>query len=139
MKRFLGFLSVFMLSLGYSVCSASVNSIPLGIYSYTQKGDELIDGQKASITWDINMKDDHNAIVNITSWHAPFTCDGSYFISNEKDYVSLSWVKESNIETECDLTAPQIFMKKLSSGEVLIRSELFPWGNEGWHSIRKIH
>lgn len=139
MKKILHCLIALTLLVSYSGYSMTINLIPPGVYSYTQKGEELIDGQKASITWNINMKNNQSAVVTISSWHAPFTCDGSYTISNEKDYVSLSWARNINIETECELSAPQIFMKKSPSGEVLIRSELFLWGNKDWHSARKIH
>ena len=128
MKNTMLCLVTLLLLTSFSVFSASINAISLGTYSYTQKGEELIDGQEASITWNIEVKNNHDAFVVISSWHAPFTCDGSYTISNEKEYVALSWSRENNANIECDMAPPQIFLKKSSSGEVLIRSELFPWG-----------
>lgn len=139
MKKIFCCLKVVIALVSYSCFSMPINLISPGIYTYTQKGDDLIDGQKASITWNVNLKTNHNAIVTISSWHAPFSCDGSYSIINEKDYLSLSWSQEENVGGECDSPAPQIFMKKTSSGEVLIRSVLFPCGDGDWHSIRKIH
>ncbi|EMY8146100.1 TPA: hypothetical protein R4Z70_005643 [Klebsiella variicola subsp. variicola] len=139
MKNVMRGLMALTLLLSNSGFSASINLIPPGIYSYTQKGDELIDGKRASITWNVNVKNNRHAIVTISSWHAPFTCDGSYAISNEKDYVTLSWSREINVDNECDISSPQILLKKSSSGKILIRSDLFPWGNEGWQSTRKIH
>lgn len=117
--------------------SASMNTIPNGSYSYTQKGDELIGGQKASINWNIMIKDSSNAVVTISSWHAPFTCEGSYIISSDKDTITLSWSKKENRNSECTISPPQILMKKSPSGNILINSKLFPWGNEGWKTVRK--
>lgn len=127
--RYLMFLTFFTSPFGFSRSSII---IPPGVYSYTQKGEELIGGQQASITWNIEIKDSYNAILTVSSWHAPFACDGSYIISTGKDYVALSWSAGVNVTTECDLRSPQIFMKKSSAGDVLIRSELFLWGNKDW-------
>lgn len=107
-------------SVTFFVCCSAFSSpydgIPPGNYSYSQKGDELVNGQNASITWKINIKNRHDAIVTISSWHASFTCEGSYVISNAQGHIALSWVAERNVRTECDLPAPQILMKKSSSG-----------------------
>ena len=111
---------------------------PPGNYSYSQKGEELVNGQNASITWNVNIKNRHDAIVTISSWHASFTCEGSYVLSNIQGHIALSWVAERNVRTECDLPAPQIVMKRSSSGAILIHSQLFPWESEGWYKTRKI-
>ncbi|EDU8878197.1 hypothetical protein Q6W56_003023 [Salmonella enterica] len=143
MKNIVRFLIMLILIVSYPVFSKSANSIPhsipRGIYSYTQKGDELIDGREASITWNINVKNNVDAVVTISSWHAPFSCDGLYTISDEKDYVTLSWSREANVDTMCDISSPQIFLKKSLSNGILIRSKLFPWGNEGWKNTNKIN
>lgn len=138
MKCIMRYFIVFLLLIIYSGFAASTSIIPQGIYSYTQEGDELIDGQKASITWNIEVKNNRDAIVIISSWHAPFTCVGIYSIFDEKDYTILSWSQEANADKECDLSSPQIFMKE-SSGKILIRSKLFPWGSEDWQRVRKTH
>lgn len=128
-----------MLLVSYPCFSKIMNTIPPGVYSYTQKGDELIDGQKESITWSIKIKNNQEAVVTISSWHAPFTCDGLYTITNETDYVALSWSEEFNKDTECDMPAPQIFLKKHTSGSLLIRSDLFIWGRKDWQKMNLIH
>ncbi len=138
MKNSLRFFILMFILASNVVFSASISVISTGSYSYTQQGDELIDGQKASITWNIIVKDSSNAVVTISSWHAPFTCEGSYTISNEKDYTALSWSDKNNEDSECDIPSPQILLKKSSSGSVLIHSELFPWNNKGWQTVREI-
>ncbi|EAV2737565.1 hypothetical protein FGH87_26520 [Salmonella enterica] len=138
MKSSLRFFLLMFILASNVVFSASISVISTGSYSYTQQGDELIGGQKASITWNIIIKDSSNAVVTISSWHAPFTCEGSYTISNEKDYTALSWSGKNNEDSECDIPSPQILLKKSSSGRILIHSELFPWNNKGWQTVREI-
>jgi hypothetical protein len=118
--------------------AASVNEFPVGTYSYTQEGEELIDGQRASITWNIAIKDDKNAVVTVSSWHALFTCDGKYTVSNEEKQLALTWYGKDNPDTECDTPSPQILLKKSPAGKILIHSELFPWDSDGWKKIRVI-
>ncbi|VTM10866.1 Uncharacterised protein [Raoultella terrigena] len=50
--------------------TTSANDILVGTYLYTQQGEELIDGQRASVTWNIAIKDDKNAVVTMSSLHA---------------------------------------------------------------------
>lgn len=135
-RRFLMLMTFFI---SHTVFSVSLNMTQVGYYSYTQQGDELIDGRKASITWNVEVKDNKNAVVSISSWHAQFTCDGIYTISYEKDYVALNWSSKDSKDSECDTPPPQILLKQSSAGNMLIRSELFPWDNDGWKNLRKIH
>ncbi|HDT3786458.1 TPA: hypothetical protein QHL71_004408 [Enterobacter hormaechei subsp. steigerwaltii] len=139
MKKAFRFFTLMLLLVSDIVFSASTNTVPIGVYSYTQEGDELIDGQKESITWNIMITDSSKASVNILSWHAPFTCEGSYTISNEKDYIYLTWSSKDNIDLECYIPSPQILLKKSSSGKILIHSKLFPWDAKGWKILRKIN
>lgn len=118
--------------------SALANDIPLGTYSYTQQGEELIDGQRASITWNISIKDGKNAVVTMSSWHALFTCDGKYTIAEDSGELALSWSDKDNTDTECDMPSPQILLKKSSTGKVLVHSELFVWDPKGWQNARFI-
>lgn len=112
--------------------------LPAGKYSFTQEGEELIDGSKASITWSISIKDDSHAVVKISSWHAPFTCDGKYTVSRNGDQLALSWSDKDNPDVVCDTSSPQILLKKSSSGKVLAHSELFSWDPDGWKNMRVI-
>lgn len=112
--------------------------LPAGKYSFTQEGEELIDGAKASITWNISIKDDIHAVVKISSWHAPFTCDGKYTVSRNGDQLALSWSDKDNPDVECDTSSPQFLLKKSSSGIVLAHSELFAWDPDGWKNMRVI-
>lgn len=120
-----------------SALSSPYNAVPPGNYSYSQKGEDLVNGQNASITWNVNIKNRHDAIVTISLWNASFTCEGSYVISNVQDHIALSWVAERNVITEYDLSAPPILMKRSSSGAILIHSQLFPRESEGWYKTRK--
>ncbi|CAI1009315.1 Uncharacterised protein [Serratia rubidaea] len=98
----------------------------------------MIDGQIASITWNITIKDDENAVVTVSSWHAPFTCDGKYIVSHEGKKLALSWSSNDNLDTECDMPSPQIFLKKSPIGKVLVHSKLFIWDPNGWKNTRVI-
>lgn len=118
--------------------ASSAIDIPVGIYSFTQQGEELIDGQRASITWNIAIKDNKNAFLTMSSWHAPFTCDGKYTVFNEGAELALSWSSDDNKDTECDTPSPQILLKKSSPGNVLVHSELFIWDPSGWKQTRVI-
>jgi len=109
-----------------------------GKYSFTQEGEKLIDGSKASITWNIYIKDDSHAVVKIYSWHTPFTCDGKYTISRNGDQLALSWSDKDNPDVECNTSSPQILLKKSLSGKVLAHSELFAWDPDGWKNMRVI-
>lgn len=111
---------------------------PTGKYSFTQEGEKLIDGSKASITWNISIKDDSHAVVKISSWHAPFSCDGKYTVSRNGDQLALSWSDKDNPDVECNTSSPQILLKKSSSGKVLAHSELFAWDPDGWKNMRVI-
>lgn len=125
-------------ALGCVVFSTLASDIPTKTYSYTQKGERLIDGQRASITWNITIKDDKNAVVTMSSWHAPFTCDGKYTVSDEGDKLALNWSGKDNPDTECNTPPPQILMKKSPTGKVLVQSELFVWDPSGWKNTRII-
>lgn len=124
--------------LGCITFSASASDIPVGTYSYTQQGEKLIDGKRASITWNISIKDDKNAVVTVSSWHALFTCEGKYTVSNDGEKLALSWSGNDNADTECDTPSPQIFLKKSPTGRVLVHSELFMWEPSGWKNTRVI-
>lgn len=117
---------------------ALASDVPVGTYSYTQQGEEFIDGQRASVTWNIAIKEDKNAVVTMSSWHALFTCDGKYTVSNDGEKLALTWSSKENTDTECDISAPQILLKKSSSGKVQVHSELFMWDPSGWKNTRVI-
>lgn len=118
--------------------AASASDIPVGTYSYTQQGEELIDGQRASVTWNIAIKDDKNALVTMSSWHALFTCDGKYAVSNDGEKLALTWSSKDNTDTECDTPSPQFLLKKSPSGKVQVHSELFMWDPSGWKNTHVI-
>lgn len=128
---------LFFLFVNNAVSSVSTNSILVGEYFFTQQGDELINGQKASITWNIFLKDEKSAVVSISSYHAPFNCDGLYNVFYERSQIILKWSGELNKDSSCDVSAPQIILKKSSSGSVLIHSELFPWDSSGWKKLKE--
>ncbi|VED48957.1 Uncharacterised protein [Raoultella terrigena] len=118
--------------------TTSANDIPVGTYLYTQQGEELIDGQRASVTWNIAIKDDKNAVVTMSSLHALYTCDGKYTVSDKGTKLALTWSGKDNTDTECDTPSPQFLLKKLPSGKVLVHSELFLWDPIGWKNTRII-
>ncbi|MCG3100654.1 hypothetical protein MAQ58_14485 [Enterobacter sp. DRP3] len=132
----LGLFSAFIL--GCVTFTSAASDIPVGTYSYTQQGEELIDGQRASVTWNIAIKDDKNAVVTISSWHTLFTCDGKYTASDDGENLALTWSGKDNMDTECDTSSPQFLLKKSASGKILVHSELFMWDPIGWKSTRSV-
>lgn len=124
--------------LGCITFSSSASDVPVGTYSYTQQGEELIDGRRASVTWNIAIKDDKNAVITASSWHALFTCDGKYTLSNEGAELALSWSSDDNLDAECGTLSPQFLLKKSPTGKVLVHSELFMWDPSGWKVTRAI-
>lgn len=120
------------ITLGNIISPASANIIAFGTYAYTQQGEELIDGQRLSITWNISIKDNKSAVIAVSSWHAPFTCDGQIHCVKCRTELALSWSTDDNKDTECDTPSPQILLKKSSTGQILVHSELFIWDPSGW-------
>lgn len=134
--RFIGFFLMV-----FSVSSLASNTVHLkeGRYVYTQIGEELIGGQKASISWAFNIHKDGNVTVDISSWHAPFTCGGKYKIVKAGDEFNLFWVESENEGIYCGTPSPQFSIRQASNGNWLIKSELFPWGDNNWKKLKKIH
>ena len=116
-----------------------VHKYILGKYTYTQKGDELIDGKNASITWVLNFLPENKVRISITSWHAPFTCDGLYQAESVNDEIKLTWLPEKNSEMECNTSPPQFIAKRNSGDTLLIKSSLFPWDDEKWFALKKVN
>ncbi|WP_395489238.1 hypothetical protein ACG1VR_15345 [Cedecea davisae] len=77
------------------------------------------------------------AEVNISSLHAPYTCDGIYAITDKGDYFALSLTNDENSLVDCDTPSPQFLLKKSSHGDVLVKSELFPLNSVGWKRMHK--
>lgn len=119
--------------------AASASDIPVGTYSYTQKGEELIDGRRESVTWNIVIKDGKNAQLTMSSWHSLFTCEGKYTISNDGEKLALTWSSKDNADIECVTPSPQFLLKISPSGKVQVHSELFMWDPSGWKNTRVIH
>ncbi|MBY4951471.1 MULTISPECIES: hypothetical protein [Pantoea] len=125
-------------SLAENKQSSSYENI-IGKYTYTQQGDELIDGKNASITWVLNFLPEGEVKVSITSWHAPFTCDGLYQTEKDNNEIKLTWLSGEGSEMECDTQPPQFIAKQNTGTILLIKSSLFPWDDEKWFALNKIN
>lgn len=137
MKRYLLSVIFYAFTFGSDSFAAPHDKLPVGTYSYSQSGDELIDKSKASITWSIVVDGNGKAEVNISSLHAPYTCDGIYTITDKGDYFALGLIDGENSSMDCDTPSPQFLLKKSSHGDVLVKSELFPWDSNGWKKMHK--
>ena len=137
MKRYLLSVIFWAFTFGSDSFAASNDKLPVGTYSYSQSGDELIDGSKASITWSIVVNGNGKAEVNISALHAPYTCDGIYTITDKGDYFALGLTDDENSLMDCDTPSPQFLLKKSFHGDVLVKSELFPWDSAGWKKMHK--
>ena len=126
-------LSAFFLS-GNVIASVPVNSA----YVYTQKGEELIDGSTASISWRITFLSATRAKVDISSWHALFTCQGEYNVVDKGERIELLWDKQNNPDVECNEDEPQ-FLLQQKNHTLRVKSALFPWDDEPWFTMRKIN
>lgn len=51
------------------------------------------------------------AEVNISSLHAPYTCDGIYTIADKGDFFALSLTNDENSLMDCDTPSPQFLLK----------------------------
>ena len=49
------------------------------------------------------IKDGNSAVVTISSWHAQFSCDGKYTVSNEGEQLMLTWSSKGNTDKDCDM------------------------------------
>ncbi|WP_145539614.1 hypothetical protein [Yersinia kristensenii] len=122
-----------------SIQSFSSTELPAkGRFVITQKGDELIDGSQASITWLFNLDGKGRASLKISSWHAPYTCDGVYQVVQEGKQLKFIWKESSNPDGECNTLSPQFIMEKEAGNQWHIKSELFPWGKGGWENIENV-
>lgn len=125
-------LSVLFLS-GNVFASVPVNSA----YVYTQKGEELIDGSTVSITWHITFLSATRAKVDISSWHAPFTCEGEYNVVDKGDSIELLWDKQKNPNVMCVTAEPQ-FLLQQKNHTLRVKSGLFYPDKEAWFVMKKI-
>lgn len=134
------FIRNFIFLILYSIDCFSSSSIPISNdFVITQYGDELIDGRKASITWRFNINLENNtALLDISSWHAPFSCEGYYGINQHDGQLDLSWNEKDNSDSNCDIDSPQFIIKMNNDGQWLIKSNLFPWQHQEWQKLRKL-
>ena len=133
-------LSFFLVSLYCVNCYALVSPTPEGSYVFSQQGEQLIDGSNASITWRfIFNQDKHTAEVKISSWHAPYTCQGEYFYEKKGNELNLIWNAKKSPEEECETPAPQFIIKHDDKDRLLIKSKLFPWTVNDWEQLKEIN
>lgn len=52
-------------------------------------------------------------------------------------FFALSLTNDENSLMDCDTPSPQFLLKKSSHGDVLVKSELFPWDSVGWKKMHK--
>lgn len=53
------------------------------------------------------------AKVDISSWHAPFTCKGEYNVVDRGERIALLWDKQNNPDGECNEDEPWFTMRKI--------------------------
>lgn len=107
---------------------------------FSQQGEQLIDGSNTSITWRfIFNQDKHTAEVKISSWHAPYTCQGEYFYEKKGNELNLIWNAKKSPEAECETPAPQFIIKHDEKDRLLIKSKLFPWPVKDWEQLKEIN
>ncbi|PKE28536.1 hypothetical protein CWS43_21125 [Rahnella sp. AA] len=116
---------------------ASTEKPVKGRFVITQKGETLNDGSRESITWLFNIDGNGGGALKNSSWHAFFTCDGVYKITQDSGQLEFMWDRNANPKKVCYTPSPQFIMKK-ENGHWLIKSKLFPWGDGGWEQIEKI-
>lgn len=115
-----------------SFSSYSIEKIH-GVYSYEYTGEKLNDGTTAFIYWAFNFIDNRTVNLSITSWHAPFRCDGNYDVQYNKNEIDLIYNK--NNEYKCDENPPQFTIKE-ANGQYFVKSPLFY--NDIWHPLEKL-
>lgn len=112
----------------------SVNPQWEGRYMLTLKGETLNDGSSVSRTWDINIDPvSSTAKIDITTWHAPYSCQGSYVVQDTG--ATLLFTHRDEHE-ECIYSAPQFEMKKQSDG-FYVKGEMFGGDANQWQRLGK--
>lgn len=144
-SRLLGLVLVFVSTGSSSFASdhesafQSQNAVSLnpqwgGRYVLTQKGETLIDGSQVSLTWDIKIDPTAStANVDITTWHAPVTCQGEYVVQ-ETDSSLLFTHRDKR--DDCIYSAPQFEMKKQSDG-FYVKGDMFAQYSNEWQRLVK--
>lgn len=103
-------------------------------YVYTEKGEELIDGSQSSITWTFILDVNNGAMVNITSWHSPFSCNGKYKVITKGNELHLYWLQKQNKDINCNVPSPQFILKK-QDNSMLVKSDCFYYGEGKWFPL----
>ncbi|QLN19212.1 hypothetical protein HVZ29_10430 [Escherichia coli] len=121
-------------SLPLSQKAASINTQWEGRYMLTQEGETLNDGSTVFQTWDINIDPvSSTAKIDITTWHAPYSCQGGYIV--QETGATLLFTHRDEHE-ECIYSAPQFEMKKQSNG-FYVKGEMFGGDANQWQRLVK--
>lgn len=123
----------------FNVCALAGDNINQSLltFIFTQKAEELIDGNSASVTWKISIVSNDQAVVNVISWHSPIGCEGNYRIEKIKNKMFLIWIEDSHEESTCIEASPQFVIKSNSDG-FFIKIRLFYPDDNMWLKLRKI-
>lgn len=114
--------------------AASINPKWEGRYTLRLEGETLNDGSTVSRTWDINIDPvSSTAKIDITTWHAPFTCRGDYVV---QDMGATLLFTHRDEHEECIYSAPQFEMKKQSDG-FYVKGRMFGGDANQWLRLVK--
>lgn len=114
--------------------TSSVDPQWAGRYILNAEGETLNDGSRVQVTYDLNI----NAVLatahmDLTTWHAPLTCQGKYRV--QETATSLLLTHDDKNE-ECIYPAPQLEMTKKVDG-FYIKGEMLAWYSDKWQKMVK--
>lgn len=114
--------------------TASINPQWEGRYTLRLEGETLNDGSTVSRTWDIKIDPvSSTANIDITTWHAPYSCRGDYVVQDTG--ATLLFTHRDEHE-ECIYSAPQFEMKKQSDG-FYVKGKMFDGDENQWQRLVK--
>lgn len=80
-----------LLNIFLPFCISNEVSIPesewLGKYFFEEQGEELIDGSRVYLRYDINIFNGMVINIKLTTWHAPISCGGDYKIIYKENKI----------------------------------------------------
>lgn len=98
-------------------------------YFLELNGEMLVDGSRVYMRYDLSISENQsNAVIKLTTWHAPISCEGDYKMEKNKDGYALNYLGDS---TECIYPAPQFYIKK-KGDDMYIKGEQLVYGKGEW-------
>jgi hypothetical protein len=124
--------TIFFVSIIIASFCYSQNNVTQGVdggYFLEEYGEELIDGGRVYLKYDINIDNNEtSASIKLTTWHAPITCEGDYTIRKQEGVLLLSFIGD---QKSCAYTSPQYEIKK-ENNKLYMRGKAMAYNQGRW-------